>query len=85
MITTQDRLSEWMEVYSKELLRAVEKYPEDYAYKADFVPVVCERMRQALISGDFNKEGRAIKATCKYFGISYSYKAINEFLKGETQ
>lgn len=28
------------------------------------------------------KDSRAIKAACKVIGIGYTYKAINEYLKG---
>ncbi len=46
------------------------------------VPMICEKMRAAFHRGSYNKDGRAIRATCKHFNLKYTYTAINDFLKG---
>jgi hypothetical protein len=37
---------------------------------------------QAFAQGSYNKDGLAVKNTCKALGVNYTYKAINEYLKG---
>ena len=57
-----------------------EKYPDDYFFKADYVPTVVEKMMAGVRRGSFNKEGRAFAATCRDLGIKHTYKAIREYL-----
>ena len=77
-------LPEFMKVYTEELQRIVEEYPDEYPWGGR-TPVahVAARMKDAMIVGSYNKDGRAFKATCKRLGIKYTYKAIREFCKGE--
>lgn len=72
----------FMEVYAEELSKAVAAHPEDYGYGPDLVPVVVQRMRAAFSRRSYNKDSRAIKATCKRLGIGSTYKAINAYLEG---
>jgi hypothetical protein len=65
--------------YLIELQNAITKYPTEY------IPIeksfeVAERMIAAIYRKSFNKDGLAIKATCKALGIKSTYQAINEFL-----
>ena len=69
--------------YAKQLSLAVQNYPDEYVYPVAYVPVVVEKMRDAFRLGTFNKDGRAIKATCKALGINYTYAAINAYLRQE--
>ena len=73
----------FIEVYAEELARAVEQHPEEYCYPASEVPAVVGRMQAALLRGSYNKDGRAIKATCKRLGIKHTYGAINERIAEE--
>jgi hypothetical protein len=66
--------------YEKQLFLAVEKYPGEYAFKADVVFKVAERMCAAFKNKTYNKAGRAVKATCKALNIPWTYTAINRFL-----
>ena len=78
-------LDRFCELYATNLEHAVREHPEEYAYPVETVPVVVSRMRAAFLRGSYNKDGRAIKATCKQLGIPYTYTAINTFLKSYSQ
>lgn len=78
----ESNFTRWMERYTVELRNAVEKYPAEYGWPIANVPVVAGRMAQGFRDGSYNKDGRAIKACCKHFGIKHTYGAINTFLKG---
>lgn len=79
---SKQRMNIWMQRYEEELRNAVREYPKEYAYDVSQVPKVAEKMRGAFFTGSFNKDSRAIRATCKYFKISHTYKAILSFLEG---
>jgi len=66
--------------YLTELQKAIRKYPTEYKYKIEDSFSVAERMMNAVYRKSFNKDSRAIKATCKALGIEHTYSAINEFL-----
>lgn len=66
--------------YLTELQHAIENYPQEYTYPATESFNVAERMMKAIYRGSFNKDSRAIKATCKALGLKHTYQAINEFL-----
>ncbi len=70
----------FMVEYEKNLKRAVEKYPQEYLWPVENVPVVAGKMRNAIIAGTYNKDGYAFKWTCKALGIPYTYKGINEYV-----
>lgn len=85
-------LEKFMAVYVEALRAAVEKYPAEYPWAhvpegnvkrySDTVENVAARMGEAFKRGSYNKDGRAIKATCKALGIPYTYKAINAYVTG---
>lgn len=70
----------FMKVYKEELSGAVESFPNEYCYKKEDVPAVAARMYEAIKNGTFNKDSRAIKATCKELGIKHTYKDIARFI-----
>jgi hypothetical protein len=70
----------FMTEYAVQLKHAVETYPSEYAYSVTEVPKVIARMRDAIQSGQFNKDGRAIKETCKKLKIKHTYKGIRNFI-----
>jgi hypothetical protein len=74
-------LQTFVSVYAEELRAAVEKYPEEYGYPVTAVPGVVEKMTVAFAKGTYNKDGRAIRATCKRLGIGYTYRDINAYIK----
>ena len=74
----------FLTIYLEELEKAVKNYPQEYLYGIQQVPSVYERMKSAFIKGSYNKDSRAIKATCKRLGIKHTYEAINKALKGES-
>lgn len=53
----------------------------EYAYDLRALPGVVEKMRAAFVRGSFNKDGKAIRATCKALGIPYTYAGIKNYLK----
>ena len=78
-VTAQDRINTFQEVYTRNLLKAVEKYPQEYAYPKDEVPLIAAKMVAALLRNSANKDSRAIKWTCKELGIPYTYKGLKEY------
>lgn len=80
MTINPQKLDTFMEVYSAELVRAVQTHPDLYAYPISEVPAVLIRMREAIKTGSFNKDGHAFKATCKSLGIKQTYRDIETFL-----
>jgi hypothetical protein len=78
-----DYLEDFMVIYTKQLGIALQEHPDEYAYGAVELPKVLEWMRAAIIKGSFNKDSRAIKATCRALGIKHTYKAIGEFIQAD--
>lgn len=76
-------LETFMAEYARQLEKAVRDHPEEYGFPASHVPVVVGKMREAFIRGSYNKDGRAIKATCKALGVAYTYAGINKFIRDE--
>jgi predicted DNA-binding protein (MmcQ/YjbR family) len=68
------------ETYMEKLQECVNKYPEQYSYDNTQVKVVADKMFAAFMKRSANKEGPAIKMTCKKLGIGYTYKAIEQYL-----
>ena len=68
-------------IYTKELEKAVLKFPEEYVWPVENIPVVAQMMIQAFRAGTYNKDSKAIKATCKRLNVKHTYKEINNYLK----
>ena len=67
--------------YRENLHRMTQARPGEYPWLGTrAVGEVADKMVAAIRRGDFNKDGSAIKATCKELGIKHTYKAIAEFL-----
>jgi len=67
-------------LYLKCLTEMVKAYPKDYNYGHEEVPRVANRMNQAFLKGSFNKDSRAIKATCRELKLKHTYKEILGYL-----
>lgn len=78
-MTAQEKVNTFQEVYTRNLFRAVEEYPQEYAYSKDAVPLIAAKMVAALLRNSANKDSRAIKWTCKELGIPYTYKGLKEY------
>jgi len=74
-------IDKFMEVYKPHLAHAIVNYPNEYFYTVDKLPGVLTAMRLAIEGKSFNKDSRAIKATCKELGIKHTYTAIFEFIR----
>lgn len=71
----------FLAVYARKLRAAVDADPTRYAYGVEMIPQVVEKVRAALASGSYSKEGSAFRAACKELGIRpHTYKAINRFI-----
>jgi hypothetical protein len=70
--------------YGEQLALALVSHPAEYAWPAANLPVVLARMTDSFIRGCYNKDSRAIKATCKILDIKHTYSAINSFLAEST-
>lgn len=71
---------QFYDVYKKNLLTCVKKYPDQYAYNEEQVNIIADKMYEAFMKRSANKDGPAIKMTCKELKIGYTYKAIEEYL-----
>jgi len=74
------RLETWMAAYQRHLLAAVSE-GDRYAYGPADVPRVVAKMRVAFESGAYNKDGEAVKRTCREFKIKHTYSAIKSYLQ----
>lgn len=75
-----NNLDIWMQTYERNLKNAVLGYPREYAFEEEDIPTVLGRMKKAFMSGNYNKDTRAIKWTCHELKIYHTYKSINAFL-----
>jgi hypothetical protein len=67
------------EVYTRRLAAEVAAHPEEYGYTVAEVPAVVGKMVAALAKGSANKEGRAIRGTCRELGIPYTYAGLRTY------
>lgn len=81
MITLKTNKERFIEVYT-EKLRYEFTYNQEYFYSAARTTPkdLALKMTEGLIAGTANKDGDAIKKTCKQLGIKHTYKAIKEYL-----
>lgn len=79
------RLNEWMERYEIELVKLRTDNPDRYLWGNEKLQEVVDKMREgfALGPGRYNKDSAAVRATCKHFGLPYTFSAIEKFLKGK--
>lgn len=73
----------FMKAYCQNLYDAVRDHREEYCFGLDKVPDVVAKMKIAFGQRSYNKDSRAVKATCKQLGIKHTYSAINDYLKQE--
>ncbi len=79
-MNTSANFDRFISEYERQLQTAIVKYPVEYGYPVTEVPTVVGKMKTAFIRKSYNKDGRAIKATCKVMGIGYTYRDIDTFL-----
>lgn len=77
-ITTNQKM--FYDTYLEKLQECVNKYPDQYSYNQEQIKVVADKMFSAFMKRSANKDGPAIKMTCKKLGIGYTYKAIEQYL-----
>jgi hypothetical protein len=86
--TNEANYKEFVAVYTEQLERV---YGNDAGYMAmlarmpegrNTIEGLAIRMTAGLLSGAANKDGDAIKGTCKQLKIKQTYKAIREYLTG---
>jgi hypothetical protein len=70
----------FLDCYRENLKIALELFPEEYHWSFKDFDSVILKMNAAIERGSFNKDSRAIKATCKQLKINHTYKAIKEFI-----
>ena len=86
-----NRLDEWMVEYEKNLKAVVSadkekpREQQQYHFGVALVPTVAQKMRVAFIEGSYNKDGDAIKRTCKAFRIKQTYSAISGFISAKPE
>ena len=78
---SEEKLNQFMAVYEPSLREAVTKYPLNYCWPIENVPVVAERMRAAIVRGTFGWDSKAFNITCKKLGIKHTRTAIREYLQ----
>lgn len=77
----ESKLNQFMEIYEKNLIKAVLKYPKNYGWPVENATIVANKMRAAIIAHTLNKEGFSFRWTCKELNIPYIYEAIYKFLE----
>lgn len=86
MTQTVDQQDLFDTTYYDELARAVREHPDEYmpamSTKEGLIDAYT-RMLAAFDRESYNKDGRAIRATCRKLGIPHTYKAINAYRRGE--
>lgn len=70
----------FLRTYKEELNKEVLKKPEDYNWPISQVNEIAEKMTNSLAKGTANKDSNAIRRTCKYLNIKYTYDAIRTYL-----
>lgn len=82
MTSNEDR---FREVYTKLLTERVIKYPQEYMYPITDVPVVVERMINAIKRGGFNNSP-TIKATARQLGVTpQTTLNVREYVLGKLE
>jgi hypothetical protein len=79
-ITIDSGFDKFITIYQAKLTEVIKKYPLEYCYPVSEVPTVVGKMKKAFIAKSYNKDGRAIQATCKALGIKYTYRDIDNYL-----
>lgn len=85
-MTEQDNQDFFDTTYYDELERAVREHPDEYMPEMQTksgLLVAYTKMLAAFDRESYNKDGRAIKATCRKLGIPHTYKAINAYRRGD--
>lgn len=77
---TTTRREQFSTIYREELRKAAIADPEAYAFAADQADVIADKMLAAFDRYSANKDGRAVKATCRRLGIKHTYQAIYDCL-----
>ena len=67
------------EEFRRQLEIAMREHPEDYM-RGVTASVIADRMIEAFKARTYNKDGRAVRATCKVLGVKHTYRDINAFL-----
>lgn len=76
-------LDKFIEIYTEHLKHEVETNPQDYFWSISDLPVVVNKMKNAMEKGTFNKDSKAIKKTCKQLNIKHTYTEMRAFFKGD--
>jgi len=81
-MTTPDKhgYQTFVKEYGQQLTHAITTQPHEYAYPLSEVPLVVEKMGRAFLAGSFNKDGIALRATCKALKIKHTYRDIEMYL-----
>ena len=80
MFNLTSKQQKFKDMYLESLLECIHQYPNKYYYGEPEAMAVCDKMFDAFMKHSANKDGMAVKKTCKKLGISYTYKSINEYL-----
>lgn len=70
----------FMAIYEEELVNAVRNNPKEYCWPIEQAPQVATRMKAAILSSSYNKDGQAFKATCRRLKIKHTYRDIETFI-----
>lgn len=69
---------------------AMQSHPSDYGlgehgreYSPHLAAITANSMRKGFLAGTFNKDGCAVRMTCRELGIKHTYKAIAEFFSDD--
>lgn len=77
---TQENLEAFYAQLTKEYECLFKTPKYEYVAARTTPEALARKMTLGLDQGNADKDGEGIKATCKHFGIAYTYKAIRQFL-----
>ncbi len=82
MTLNSEHFQNFGRAYLDGLTQAHLTHPDDYGYKTEEVPIVCNRMLTKIASSPYgvNYDGQGLKNACKALGIKHTRKAIIEYL-----
>lgn len=68
------------DIYHEELARAVREHNDEYGFPLAQTSIVADKILAAVRLGNYNKDGRAFRATCRRLQIPHTYTAIRAYL-----
>jgi hypothetical protein len=81
----KENFKRFFDTYVPALADSMQSHPAEYGLRPDqvtdhIVAQTANMMRLGFHRKTYNKDGRAIRATCRALGLKHTYAAINEYI-----